>query len=410
MTQARVFSAEVVAPLAPAASPVASERSRARVSGEIVDAARLDDARAQWAALVESADARNVFMDPALLRAAAAADPAIAYKAVLAWKPVDGRRRLVGLWAFALTVPPRSALPLHVLTSPPSAHSYLATPVIDRSALDETLDAMLDAIAADRAAGPMLALDMVATDDPTWAALQRVLAARRSASCVVEETVRPKLASELDGKAYLEAALSSGTRKKLRQYRRRLGEKGAVTFTVADEPAAIRAALEDFLAIEAAGWKGREGTAILSNATEAAFMRGAVAALADDRRVSVMSLRLDGKPVSMQIVARCGDAAYTWKTTYDEAYQDYSPGMLLFEDYTAAFLADRTIAYVDSCAFDDTSYMSAWQERRPVAEVWIDARRGMHPAFFALSRAHKLYRRMRSDVKSVVHAWQKWRR
>jgi len=409
MTQVRVFSADVVATLASAVPPVANvERSHAGVSAEIVDAARLDDVRAHWSTLLACADSPNVFMDPVLLRAAADADRAMPLRAVLAWRTVEGRRRLAGLWAFALTAPPRSILPMRVLTAPPSSHSYLATPVIDRGVLDETLDAMLDAVAA--GAGPIAALDMMAADDATFAALQRVLARRGSAACVIEETARPKLASGLDGKAYLEAALSSGTRKKLRQYRRRLAEKGAVTFTIADQPAAVRAALEDFLAIEAAGWKGREGTAVLSTSADAAFMRAAVAALAEEGRASVLSLRLDGKPVSMQLVARCGAVAYTWKTTYDEAYQDYSPGMLLLEDYTAAFLADRTIAFVDSCAFDASSYMAAWQERRPVVELWIDARRGRHFSFVALSRAHKLYRRLRRDVKAAVHAWQKWRR
>ena len=33
--------------------------------------------------------------------------------------------------------------------------------------------------------------------------------------------------------------------------------------------------------MEASGWKGRQGTALLSNETDAAFMRGAIGALAE---------------------------------------------------------------------------------------------------------------------------------
>ena len=106
--------------------------------------------------------------------------------------------------------------------------------------------------------------------------------------------------------------------------------------------------------MEASGWKGRQGTALASNETDAAFMRGAIAALAERGCATVHSIHLDGKPVSMQIVVRAGAAAFTWKTAYDEAFHDFSPGMLLLEDYTAAFLADKTIAFVDSCSFDDT--------------------------------------------------------
>ena len=106
--------------------------------------------------------------------------------------------------------------------------------------------------------------------------------------------------------------------------------------------------------MEASGWKGRQGTALASNETDAAFMRGAIAALAEHGCATVHSIHLDGRPVSMQIVARAGAAAFTWKTAYDEAFHDFSPGMLLLEDYTAAFLADKSIAFVDSCSFDDT--------------------------------------------------------
>ena len=38
---------------------------------------------------------------------------------------------------------------------------------------------------------------------------------------------------------------------------------------------------------------------------------------------------------------RAGAVAFTWKTAYDEQFHDFSPGMLLLEDYTAAFLADQ---------------------------------------------------------------------
>src|SRR4029079_9322428 len=107
-------------------------------------------------------------------------------------------------------------------------------------------------------------------------------------------------------KLYLKNAVTSRTRKKLRQHRRRLSEKGAVTSVIASEPEAVRRAFEDFLALEASGWKGREGTALLSDNADVAFMREAVAALAELGCASIHSLCLDGKPVSMQLVRRAG--------------------------------------------------------------------------------------------------------
>ena len=70
--------------------------------------------------------------------------------------------------------------------------------------------------------------------------------------------------------------------------------------------------------------------------------------------------------------------------------------MLLLEDYTTAFLADKSIAYVDSCAHDDSGYMSAWSERQSVADIWIDARRGGSLAFRVLGVLQKRYRDLRA--------------
>jgi hypothetical protein len=299
---------------------------------------------------------------------------------------------------------------MRVLVVPRQPHGHLATPVIDRDCLDETLDAMLECIAADPQLPNIAAIDMIGTDGQTYDALLRVLARRGSPPCVFAQSQRPKLASELDGKTYLEKSHSGSTRKKLRQHRRRLSEQGALTSVVVSEPEAVRRALEEFLALEASGWKGRQGTALLNDKTDAAFMRGAVGGLAERGCASIHSLYLDGKPVSMQIVARSGAAAFTWKTTYDESFHDFSPGALLLEDYTVALLADKSIAFVDSCSFDDSGFMSAWTERQPIAELWIDARSGGSLEFRALSGLQKSYLDVRRTAKTAYLKWQKSRK
>jgi CelD/BcsL family acetyltransferase involved in cellulose biosynthesis len=377
------------------------------ISVEIVDSARLSDLRAAWTDLLARADAPNVFMDPELVRVAADVDPTVRHCALLAWQAMDGKRQLVGFWSFAVSRPRQSPLPVRVLNAPPCRYSYLATPVIDRSCLDETLDAMLDCIVADAQLPKIMALDAMGAEGATYEALLRVLALRGSAPCIMEHSRRPKLQSALDGKAYLEKALSGSTRKKLRQHRRRLAEKGALTTVIASEPAAVRRAFEDFLALEASGWKGREGTALLNDRRDAALMRSAVGALAEVGCASVHSLNLDGKPVSMQLVGRAGAVAFTWKTAYDEAFQDFSPGTLLLEDYTAAFLADKTIDYVDSCSFDDRGFMSSWTDRQAVSALWIDARLGGSLTFRMLCGAQRSYRFVRAGAKAAYRAFRK---
>jgi hypothetical protein len=173
--------------------------------------------------------------------------------------------------------------------------------------------------------------------------------------------------------------------------------------------AEVERRLEDFLNIEAAGWKGRQGTALASDPVDAAYARATIAALAARGEASIHALILDGKPVSMQIVLRAGAAAFTWKTAYDEARCDFSPGTLLLEDYTASFLADAGIARVDSCAYDETSFMGVWRERQAIATVWLDATPGGSPAFTILSRLQRLYLRARDAAKAAYLAYVKKR-
>jgi hypothetical protein len=126
-----------------------------------------------------------------------------------------------------------------------------------------------------------------------------------------------------------------------------------------------------------------------------------VAALAAQGDAEIHSLTLDGKPVSMQVLLRSGRTAFTWKTCYDEALHDFSPGTLLFEDYSARLLADANVDAVDSCSFDDTGYMASWQERGDIAQLWFDTRRGGAATFMLFARLQSAWLALRARAKSV---------
>jgi CelD/BcsL family acetyltransferase involved in cellulose biosynthesis len=373
---------------------------RTAVSVEIATGARLAEIQSDWRDLVARADVANVFMHPVVI-ALGAQYPNARCVTLLGWRDNGGHRQLTGLWAFNVGRAPCAIIPISVLVAAPFAHTYLAAPVIDRDVLDETLSAMLEYIAGDPTLPKILALDGMRADSATMQALARVLEARGSPPSVLRRSARPMLASKLDAKRYMEQALSASSRKKLRQHRRRLAEKGALESKTITQPNAVALAVEDFLKLEAAGWKGRERSALLCRLPDATFAREMMSALAPRGEAWIHALTLDGRPVSMQIVLRAGAAAFTWKTAYDEALRDFSPGMLLLEDYTAAFLADPNISYVDSCVYDDSSFMAVWSEREPMAELWIDARRGSSAAFVHLSRAQKSYLWLRTQAKAA---------
>ena len=399
----RPLPAYVTADFAGAPAPTVAWRATRPVTVEIADAARLGDLRDYWVDLLARADAPNIFMDPELLHAVASAHSQMEFPVLLAWS-ATGERRLLGVWGFAIGSARRSVLRCRVLIAPACPHGYLATPVLDRAELDSVLDAMLDAVAANPQLPKIITLDSMGHDGATMAALSRVLAGRGTQVCEFAHYQRPKLVTGLDGKSYFQQAFSSSTRKKLRQQRRRLAEKGALVSVIHREPQAVRKAAADFLNLEAAGWKGQRGTAINCNAREAEFVSRTIATLTHRQQAEIHAIELDGQPIAIQIVLRAGRTAFTWKTTYDERFRDFSPGMLLLEDYTTALLADPTIEYVDSCSYDDSGFMSAWQHRKAVADLWIDTRRNGSLEFLAFGILQKVYRHLRAAARETYLA------
>jgi CelD/BcsL family acetyltransferase involved in cellulose biosynthesis len=302
-------------------------------------------------------------------------------------------------------------LPVKLLRSPALPYSYLATPVLDRAAVHAVVTAMLEFVAADATLPKTISLDPMRADGPAIQALSVALADRKTAPVLLHQGKRPVLASDLDAKQYFEKAMSGSSRKKLRQHRRRLEEKGKLESRVCVTPVDVAQAFEDFLKLEMSGWKGRSGTALLCNPAEAALVRAMVAALTQHGNAWVHALYQNDKAVAAQVVLRAGATAFTWKTAYDEALGDFSPGMLLLEDYTAAFLADKSIARVDSCSLDETGFMSAWSEREELAHLLIDARPNSPLSFAVAASLYKTFLQARAAAKDLyLRGRRHWKR
>lgn len=376
----------------------AAVESSGAVSVEVADEGALSGLEDAWRDLLSRAAERNPFMDPALLQASAAAYPQLRQHVLLAWDKTEPGQ-LVGVWGFCARRAPRALLPVNVLRTPAFPHGFLGTPVVDRAMAEPVLAAMLDRIVTMPDCPNQIAIDMMDLDGATMAALSRVAAERGNAPVVLEERVRPLLQSGANPEAYFANAMSSSSRKKLRQMRNKLSREGVVTSEIITERQAIGRALEEFLTLEASGWKKDNGTALLCNDGDARFFRAGFAALAAGGRAQIHALRLDGKPVAMQIVALAGSAASTWKTAYDEAHAAVSPGSLLFVDYTTEFLEDERIETVDSCSEDDSGYMAMWTGRKRVGDLRITAARGVSPGFRLTSAVELGFRAIRRLAK-----------
>jgi hypothetical protein len=237
-------------------------------------------------------------------------------------------------------------------------------------------------------------------DGPVASLLATVAETRGLTLVATGKAERPMLESGLDGEAYLKASLRSHHYREFRRLKRRLADLGRLEHVVARGPANIRHAIERFLTLEAAGWKGRERTAMAIDRYRAAFAREAVHRLAEQDLCRIHSLTLDDRTIASLIVFVEAGVAYTWKTAYDETLAAYSPGTLLMIEVTRQHLDDPNIMMTDSCAVPDHPVMSRlWTERRPIGTLVI----GLTPdadrlARQAASQLH-LYRETRNMAR-----------
>ncbi len=130
----------------------------------------------------------------------------------------------------------------------------------------------------------------------------------------------------------LEATLHSKFRANLRRRRRLLATHGTVTLERFSGGPELASRLDEGLALEASGWKGQAGSAILQDAQTHAFYRELAAESARSGRLALWFLRVDGRAVAFQFALEHHARLLLLKPAYDEAFADSSPGQLLMED------------------------------------------------------------------------------
>ena len=315
-----------------------------------------------WDDLVRRASS-NVFINPAALKAAS--DTGFAkIVMLLAWEPGVEPRKLVGVWALQL----RKAAPLlpAVLEALPYNYAFLSSPVVDPGFADEVIPAFFSAIENSAELPNIVSLKSFDVESPSHASMLKVFTLRGIEPLMLAETARPFVTREFGIKR------SGSTRKKLRQDWNRLSALGAVDVVNDRNPAGVEQAFETFLTMEKASWKGEQGTALLSDPHDAAFVRHLLHNLAARGDASVALLRVDGAAIAAQVLMYCGATAYTWKTAFDAKFSKYSPGALLVDRVTEELFSGPNIQAINSCAAEDSFMGQLWAGRRNMVDMLFD--------------------------------------
>ncbi len=323
---------------------------------------------ARWLALAQDAAEANAFYAPDML--GAAIDHLAGGQDVHLIEACDGDR-LIGL----LPVIQRARhgrLPIGCVSNWMHDHCFFGAPIIRRGDEIAAWRGFLAQLDAAPWAGGFLHLEGLDAAGANAAALEALCVEQRRGRVEIHRYDRAMLRSDLSADAYWDTHVRSKKRKELRRLQKRLAELGTVETRLLSARDDLALWCDDFLALEASGWKGQEGTALGCKPADAAFFRAACVAAFDAGRLHMLRIDLDGRAIAMLVNFRHGEGAFSFKIAFDEALGRFSPGVLIEIANLHAVQDDSTIGWMDSCAAADHPMIdSLWAERRTIVQYRI---------------------------------------
>ena len=337
-----------------------------------------------WRALGATARIRNPFYEAGYALAARDAFGAGVRLLLVADRPPEAPgARFHAAWPFRVSWR-RWGLPLPLLMGWTHGYCPFGAPLLDGADPETALAGLL---AAPRALGlpPRLLLPNAPADGP----LAELLAARgavRAAYWPHDRGLLDLTGHAPEARAAYLGHLSGQRRRKLRRAQDRLEAAGAVALEMVDTPDALDRALDEHVALEAAGWKDRAGTGLGQRPEEVAFLRAALADLGAADGVRIARLRRTGRTLASLILPVTGSEAWVLKIAHDESETEGAPGIQLVHRLTEAVVSGAgDIDRIDSCAPPDFALGSTfWTERRPIAHLLVAA---VHDPLFPVARA-----------------------
>jgi hypothetical protein len=277
-------------------------------------------------------------------------------------------------------------------------YCFLGTPLVDPEADAEAVwTEVLDALHGLRAA-PWLELPTLATGGPVAAALRRACAGRpaRHTALGARGVVRRRPEN-----TYLREWVTSRNRANLARRRRVLRRELAGDVVTVERG---HRDVERFLRLEAAGWKGRRGTALLCREGDAAFFREVASGCGAEGRFVLLSLEVGDRAVAQSTAITAGGGLFGFKRAYDEGLAAASPGTLLDADLLDWFHGRPDLRWIDTSAEPGSADRGLFGDRQELATTVVGlgpGGRAVPTIFGAVDGARDLRRRAAGRLSTL---------
>ncbi len=202
---------------------------------------------------------------------------------------------------------------------------------------------------------------------------------------------------------WLDASFDRKRRKEYRRLRARLAEQGDLRSETLSPGEPVGPWVDDFLQLEAAGWKGGRGTALIQQPGFAQALHRMAAAMHRRGALRFWRIRLDGKTLGTLFATLEGSQAWLGKIAYDQGFGRFSPGVMVIFDATESLFAEPGLKRVDSCAIPDHPMINnIWRDRLDVADVLVAGPGIGSLQFNATAAAENLRHTLRNTARDAL--------
>jgi len=346
-----------------------------------------------WEALAAEAAEPNPFYEHWMLLPALEAygkDAGADFRCILVWE----NGTLAGL--FPMRLERRfHGLPVGALRSWRHRNMLLyCTPLVRARSAAKCLEALLQSPLAS-----VIELEWMAADGPVYAALIESALAGGMPWLVTDAYARALLQRDRDPRE----RFNSNMKNNLRRWQARLSSHGQVVPVRLEPDGDLARWTDEFLRLEASGWKAKEGSALACREDDRRFVAAVFPEAFRRGRLLITGLDLGGKPLARHCMIAGGEGAFTFKIAYDETYASCSPGILAEVDNVRQFLETPGPRWVDSnTSRENTSYGRVWKDRRTFQRVAVGLRGAGRMAVAALPFL-RLTRQALSSVAKGQH-------
>jgi CelD/BcsL family acetyltransferase involved in cellulose biosynthesis len=243
-----------------------------------------------------------------------------------AWWDAFGAGGQLSIWAVWRGERLAAALPLWRRGRVLRAMANVHTPIFQIPASDDqSREAALSA--ALHAAADALEVEALASTDSALPALARHSRGAGRVALVEPLHTSPIIDLNDDFAAY--TRLHPTRCRKLAKLGRKMQRDHEADVALVEVPSNLDAELDRAFELEAAGWKGAAGTAMVSAEETARFYRSVATAFQQLGELRLSTIVLDGELAAFDLCLLHSNRLWTLKSAYNESYRRLSPGMVL---------------------------------------------------------------------------------